>query len=49
MFAESKLTQLLTDALSGTSATIIVATLSTTDYHETTGNNHKKLNQYICD
>uniref|UniRef100_A0A7S1J5B3 MORN repeat-containing protein 3 n=1 Tax=Eutreptiella gymnastica TaxID=73025 RepID=A0A7S1J5B3_9EUGL len=36
LFAESKLTQVLTEPLSGACGTIILSTVSTTDYHETT-------------
>ena len=37
LFAECKLTQVLTEPLSGACGTVILATVSTTDYHETTG------------
>ena len=40
LFAESKLTQVLTEPLSGECGTIILSTVSTTDYHETTGVQH---------
>jgi|UniRef100_A0A7S4GLD6 hypothetical protein len=36
LFAECKLTQVLTEPLSGACGTVILATVSTTDYHETT-------------